>query len=452
MNAPRTGEAGREPRTPVYEAYAQLTKMLLPSSGCLAIYDVDGEVAWCSDGFERPEFREIVDAFRGRNQDLELNHGVFRETSAGVTALIARLGEDDEHSLAYALIELRQIHSNASKSMAVSMTRPIFRCLSSQLALERSVASPEGKRLAFLLGIGQIDLNSPHAIRSLLQRCVDHLDCLSAAFCIPDRAFTEVAERHCADAGTRRQLDATRRHLLAWVRLNNRPMVVNRVDISKAPYKILSCPVADGTEPSRGLIALFRGPDSPDFEPADVELMEFLAHQGMALLTERQDSWSGLMSRAAFERHLDEHLGRGSPTGALLYVDIDDLKAINQSFGYSAGDEAILRTAQLIHRFLTPGELACRLSADRFVAFLPERDRNNAASLGDELAVAAGSFGYTAVGRRVPLSLSFGVAAASRSVTESRHWIAEAELACQQARAARTATAYNDAVAHRADG
>jgi diguanylate cyclase (GGDEF)-like protein len=467
MNAPRTAEAGREPRTPVYEAYAQLTKMLLPSSGCVAIYDVEGDMAWCSDGFERPDFRELVEAFGERHLDIELNQGVVRETSAGGTALIAKLGNEDQRALGYALIELGQTHSSAARSMAASMTRPIFHCLASQLALEAPcetagnavsaeprpetvVTAPAGERLEFLLGIGQIDLSAPHAIRSLLQRCVDHLDCLSAVFCIPDHDFTEITEQADADAGTRAQLDATRRHLLAWAQLNNRPMVVNRVDVAKAPYKILSCPVVDQAQKPKGLMALFRGPESANFELDDVRLMQFLARQGMALLTERQDSASGLMRRSAFERLLDERLAQSRPSGTLLYLDIDDLKTINESFGYSAGDEAIVRTARLIHRLLTPGEFACRLSADRFVAFLPERDADNAMSLGSELATAARSLNYGGADRSASLSLRFGVAAAPESVSESRHWIAEAELACQQARAARPVTTYN-AVSSRAD-
>lgn len=449
MDVPRTDGAGRKARAPVYESYAQLIRMLLPSSGCLAIYDIEGGLVWCSDGFERPEFREIVDAFTGRNRDLEFNRGVVRETSAGVTALIARLGTDNGRAFGYVLIDLGETHSSAGQSMAASMTQPIFRCLSSQLSLERlqapepAAASPDGKRLAFLLGIGQTDPDSPHALRLLLQRCVERFDCLSAAFCIPDHQFTEVVDLHGADAQTRRQLDATRKHLLAWVQLNNRPMVVNRVDGSKAPYKILSCPVIDRTHASRGLIALFRGPESPDFEPADVPLIEFLAGQGMALLTWRQDPVSGLMSRVAFERYVDERLSQGRPTGALLYLDIDNLKTVNESFGYSAGDEAIRRTAQLIHRCLNPGEVACRLYADRFVVFVPERNLDQATTLGNELVGVTRSRGFVTCGRRVPLAYSFGVAAASESVTESRHWIAAAEVACQQARAGRPATAYN---------
>jgi diguanylate cyclase (GGDEF)-like protein len=440
MNTPEAAEAKNEPVTPVYEAYARLVKMLLPSSGCLAIYAVDGDMAWGSDGFERPDFRALVDDFRGRNQGLDSNQGVVRETSAGVNALIARLGDADGEALGYVVIELGRNSTNAGRSMAASMTRPLLSCLASQLALEqprgvaaKAPANREDPRLSFVLGIGEIDLNGPNAIHDLLRRCVQQLDCVSAVFCIPDLDLTEIAES-TADAETRAQLDSTRKHLLAWVQLNNRPMVVNRVDSVKAPYKILSCPVIDREGTTVGLIALFRGSGSVNFELDDVRVIEFLARQAMVLLSERQDPVSGLMIGSAFERLLDEKIAKSpAAKGALLYVDINQLKKINQSFGYSAGDEAILRTAQLIRRSLTAGEIGCRLSADRFVAYLPERDVDGANMLGAELAKSAEALGYASAGKRVPLSLRFGVAGPPRDLGESRHWIAAAELSCQEA-------------------
>lgn len=452
MNVPETRQQSSDFVAPGYAAYAQLVKMLLPSSGCLAIYAVDGDLAWCSDGFERPDFRALVDEFRGRDQALGANQGSVRQTSGGVSVLVARLADDSGEPLGYVVIEVGKAHSGAGNSMAASLTRPVFACLASQLALERPAPKPAAApppvdpRMSFLLGIGEIDLNASGAIGELLGRCVDHLDCLSAVFCIPDQDLTETAEKaSLTDAATRAQLGSTRKHLLAWVQLNNRPMVVNRIDDAKAPYKILSCPVGGRDGSANGLLALFRSADSANFELDDVRLIEFLSRQAMALLHERQDALTGLMSRPAFERHLDEIFATGpkSRGGMLLYLDIDELKAINDAFGFAVGDEVILRTAQLIRRSLMPNEVACRLAGDRFVLHLPERDDDGAATLGVEIARSARDLGYTAGGRRVLIALRAGVAPAPRGQASGRHWIAAAERACQQARSRGAASSYN---------
>ena len=315
MNAPEKHLDSQDPAASAYGAYGQLVRMLLPSSGCLAIYAVDGDLAWCSDGFERPDFRELLDDIRRSERAPAPNLGQLRKTSAGVSALVARLSDPGGATLGYVLLELGDARSAAGASMAISLTRPLFACLASQRALERPpapaapVAPPSDARLEFLLGMAEIDLVSPRAIRELLRRCVDRLDCLSAVFCVPDLDLTEVAERSTrTDDETRARLDATRRHLLAWAQLNNRPMVVNRIDSEKAPYKILSCPVPGRDGKAGGLLALFRSAEGLNFELDDVRLIEFIGRQALNLMHERQDALTGLMSRPAFERYLDLRL------------------------------------------------------------------------------------------------------------------------------------------------
>lgn len=441
MNAPGISVDRQPLAAPAYAACGQLVKMLLPSSGCFAIHAVDGDLAWCSDGFERPDFRELLDEVRRSESGSIANQGLLRKTSAGASAVVARLADVDGNPLGYVLLELRGSATSAASSMAISLTRPLLACLASQLALERRAATPiearalpaispaaSDARVEFLLGAGEIDLASPGAVQELLKRCVDRLDCLCAALCIPDQELTEVAERKApTDDAKRAHLDATRRHLLAWAQLNNRPMVVNRIDELKSPYKILSAPV-----PSRdgktGLLALFRSAESPNFELDDVRLIEFIGRLAMALLDVRRDRLTGLMNRAAFERQLDALPQAG---GTLAYFDIVALREINSAWGLRAGDEAIVRAAQLIRRALGSQDLACRLAGDSFAVYLPGQDGVAAAEFCREIAQAAADLGYVTGGSRVPLTLRFGLAAPDAGSPAARHWIAAAELACR---------------------
>ncbi|MDX1563394.1 MAG: hypothetical protein R3305_10735, partial [Gammaproteobacteria bacterium] len=236
---------------PSYDAYAQLAKMLLPSSGCVAVYGSDGELIWCSDGYERPDLRNLVDQFKGEATSQQAHQGAVRKTSSGLTALVARLGDPADRTLGFVLIELGASR-NAGGSMAASLMRPLFQSLSAQLAL----AEPSGAerpmsadpRLDFLLALSEIDFLSHDAIEQVLRRSLDDMDCVSAAFCVPERDLAIVVDREPEiDAANRDLLRQTRKHLLAWAQLNNRPMVVNRVETrsDKSPYKILSCPAQD---------------------------------------------------------------------------------------------------------------------------------------------------------------------------------------------------------------
>jgi diguanylate cyclase (GGDEF)-like protein len=257
---------------------------------------------------------------------------------------------------------------------------------------------------------------------------------MSAIFCIPDQDLTEIA--YCddlADPDIRSQFDATRKHLIAWVQLNNRPMVVNGIDNARTPFKILSCPVIGRSGQSNGLLALFRSAQSPNFELDDVVLIEILSRQAMSVAAQRYDPLTGLLNQSGFEHRLDQHLGGASAgSGALLYVDVPDLSAINAAFGYGTGDEVIRGVAQMLRASLATGERACRLSGHRFVVFCPDSDQQAAAARGAKLAESARQLEYVDADTRIPVQLRFAAAASPGGESCGRHWIAAAELACRE--------------------
>lgn len=440
MNAPQTSQPASDSAAPGYTAYAQLIKMLLPSSGCLAVYDIDGDLNWCSGGYERPDFRDLVDSFRSRAGSVEPNHGQLSQTSAGASALVARLVSESGQPLGYVLIELGPAHSGAGNTMAASLTRPLLSCLATQLALEAALSSPApgpvatpgpaaappgAGRLRQLLNVCSVNSKGPGRIGELLERCVDQLGCMSAVFCVPDQDLTEMAFSDAdQDAQVRSQFEATMKPLIAWAQLNNRPMVANGIDKANTPFKILSCPVMGRDGRTSGLLALFRTATGANFELDDVALIEILSRQAMALVGQYRDSLTGLLSSSAIEDHLDSVLGGGErlSSGALLYLDIAGLDSTNAAAGFSAGDDLIRRVAQLIRQSLQPGETAGRMSADRFVVHMPDADADVANERGSAMVATAG---------QLDCKLKLGVATRSANPVCGRHWIAAAEQACR---------------------
>ena len=81
------------------------------------------------------------------------------------------------------------------------------------------------------------------------------------------------------------------------------------------------------------------------------------------------DGLTGLLSRAAFERDARAALLRGS-VGAMLFLDIDSFKQINDSFGHVYGDAAIRAIAACIRSTMPPHTLAGRFGGDEFILCL----------------------------------------------------------------------------------
>ena len=89
------------------------------------------------------------------------------------------------------------------------------------------------------------------------------------------------------------------------------------------------------------------------------------------------DPLTGLCNRRRFVERVDEQLGyarRYRHRGALLFIDLDSFKFINDSFGHPTGDRVICRAAGAIQDSLRATDTAARLGGDEFAVLLPEVD------------------------------------------------------------------------------
>jgi diguanylate cyclase (GGDEF)-like protein/PAS domain S-box-containing protein len=84
------------------------------------------------------------------------------------------------------------------------------------------------------------------------------------------------------------------------------------------------------------------------------------------------DPLTGLLNRRAFERALTEHLHlrRQGPDGAVLVLDLDDFKHVNDTLGHGAGDDLIVRVAQALVGRLRSEDVIARLGGDEFAILL----------------------------------------------------------------------------------
>jgi GGDEF domain-containing protein len=150
------------------------------------------------------------------------------------------------------------------------------------------------------------------------------------------------------------------------------------------------------------------------------------------------DSLTGLFNRRRFEEELRRQLTytrRYGNGGALLVIDVDRFKQINDSLGHAAGDRALCQVAALLRDNLRgsdmiardpdlpvasgSGEVAAqpdseavlaRLGGDEFVVLLPEADERGAQAAAERLAAAVGDSTLSVDGQDVKLEISVGVA------------------------------------------
>ena len=417
------------PAAAAYAPFAQLIKMLLPSARSVILYDAHRELVWCSDGFERPELRALLDV--ERPGDAAAARGSVETTSEGTPVFVSALRGAEGQPLGSLIVELGGGNSRSTPSMVVSMLRPVLDCLESQLGLERStLAADRSAGLDLLLQAERQSHEETSTLQELLNHCAKELRCMTGALIVPDKNL-ELSWTADAASAESKLLDRTQKHLLAWVRLNNRPMVVNRPGAGAA-YKILSCPLHDPTGGVLGLLALFRSGAAEDFEPRDVRILEFVGRKALAILDSEYDALTGLPNRLIFERRAQRALDRAA--ASVLYADIDELEAINSAFGLSAGDEVIQRVAALIQREAGGDALVSRLAGDRFAVALPQGDGAQGNAVAAKILDAVGQLGYLNGTEAMQVSVSIGSAQAPAG-ERLQHVLAAAELACKRAKA-----------------
>jgi diguanylate cyclase (GGDEF)-like protein/PAS domain S-box-containing protein len=157
--------------------------------------------------------------------------------------------------------------------------------------------------------------------------------------------------------------------------------------------------------------------------------INFLAHN---------DSLTGLLNRTKFTDHLKQNVARleryGSPF-TVLYLDLDQFKAVNDSRGHLIGDKLLAQVAKRIKATLRESDLAARLGGDEFAIILASNcDAAQTAALAARLVEIVGK-PYEFDGEVMSIGLSIGIAMAPLNGTRPDQILRNADLALYRAKA-----------------
>jgi diguanylate cyclase (GGDEF)-like protein len=156
-------------------------------------------------------------------------------------------------------------------------------------------------------------------------------------------------------------------------------------------------------EEANGALCLWRAGDDEPWDEDSMALLDDIAAQvavaNRQLMREAElerlsatDPLTGLLNRRSFMDKLERHFARPSgrsQEAALFYVDLDNFKLVNDHYGHSEGDEALLALAKLLREQTRSGDLAARLGGDEFGLFFGEMSAAQAQKKGQALLAAA---------------------------------------------------------------
>lgn len=117
------------------------------------------------------------------------------------------------------------------------------------------------------------------------------------------------------------------------------------------------------------------------------------------------DPLTGLFNRRRFELELELELSRAArygPGGAILVLDLDGFKLVNDSRGHAAGDELLVEVAAALRRRLRDTDVVARLGGDEFGVIVPHADEERAKRVAEDLRAAVRELG-------IGVSVSVGI-------------------------------------------
>jgi diguanylate cyclase (GGDEF)-like protein len=198
------------------------------------------------------------------------------------------------------------------------------------------------------------------------------------------------------------------------------------------------------------VIANWPAGTAPPVPDADLpQRLRGLAQQGaMALQNARlveqmrrqalHDALTGLPNRLLFREQVQQALERAARAGtlvAVLFIDLDDFKVINDSLGHEAGDALLVGVAERVRAGLRPADLPCRLGGDEFAVLLsdlteraqvPEVARRLLRALAEPLPLGE---------RLVPVHASIGIAVSGNGSGTAETLLRDADAAMYSAKA-----------------
>ncbi|HUY55088.1 MAG TPA: EAL domain-containing protein, partial [Candidatus Nanopelagicaceae bacterium] len=210
----------------------------------------------------------------------------------------------------------------------------------------------------------------------------------------------------------------------------------------------LAVPIVAGDRPY-GVLEAFTI-DRHEFNDDDSHFAQGLAHVLGTAITRQEDdatlqqqAWhdtlTGLPNRVLLLDRIPAALGRarrGDQLAALLSVDLDRLKVVNDSLGHAAGDEVLRTVAQRLQRLIRPSDTIARVGADEFAALAEDLGSSEMAMLMADRLVKAVEAPILVRGQEVVITASVGVRTTATAALDADELVRDADIAMYHAKAA----------------
>ncbi len=432
-----------------------LLKSLVPRAQCFCFYDRQRRAVWSSDGADDHDSDSEIDRYVAEIDESTLrDESLKRSLKSGRTLLILAVGVAEP--LGWLVVVFSR---NAGKSswFDTGMLRQVL-APALDLIAEGLLARREVDALTERLARGERELSlvyevdekvhgtsrSHSALAELIGQSGRFLSIAYSVLLIPSKRIRISATHSSWKNVNRRVMD---RYLIEQIlpKLQGRrsPVVFEIPAIEGADggdeqgHQTLVSPLLDANGNVEGVLAQLGRVNRQAFDKAHRRFMAHIVRKVTYVIEQSFDAMTGLMNRSGFEAQLTEsynELMPGDDTHQLVYMDLDNLQLVNDTFGRAAGDAVIMRFARLVESRLPKSAVLSRLTGDEFCMLMTHADREAALALAQAIRGESRNLRYLEGDKSLQVTISIGIAECSRTQGDEAGALTNARMACDAAK------------------